>query len=115
MTGGRGWVTAIAVVVVLCASGAVVLTLVASELVARAEAYFAQFDFASGFPGEIDEVEFKIYNDLYVTASNLMSVANPLLFCTFGAVAVLLAVLAHRFDERGSRARTRQAEATAAS
>jgi len=114
-TRGRGWVASIAGMVLLCGAAAIVLTVIASELQSRADSYFSQPIFASEGPIDIDQAEFDSYNNLLIAATNLMAVAIPLLFCTLAAGAVLLAVLGYRFDRRRARARTAQAEATAAS
>ena len=100
----------------MCAGAAVVLITVGAGMLARADAYFSGFDFATAGAVEIDQKEFDSYNDLSVLGSNLIAVATPLLLCTVCGVVILLAVLAQRRERLPEPiAEFDQADATAAS
>lgn len=113
---GRGWVIAIAGVAVLSAVAAMALLWTGSAMMAEANAYFAQFDFSTAGPVEIDQPEYDGYAVISTQGYNLALAAVPLLLVTVGAACVLLAVLAQRYDRTHRRAiATDQTEAPAAS
>jgi hypothetical protein len=99
MIPGRGWVAGIAGIVVLSAAAAMVLLVTGSQLLARADAYFAQFDFSSSSPIEIDQPEYDRYVVISSQGYNLAAAASPFLLCAVAAGCILLAVLAHRYDD----------------
>ena len=113
---GRRWLIAIAGVAVLTAGTAAFLLAVGSAMIAEADLYFAQYDFSTANPVEIDQAEFDIYNALYSKGSTLSTAAGPLLLCALGATLALLAVLSQRYDLTHRRAvAAGQTEAPAAS
>jgi hypothetical protein len=91
------WLIAIAGLVLLCAASAVVMCVLAAGEQARAEAYFSSVKPEDSF---VSPEEFEVYNDMYIRADQLRTLAVPLETCSIAGAAVLLAVLAQRYDVR---------------
>jgi hypothetical protein len=107
------WTASLAAAAQVFALGALLLMIASAGMSARAEAFFSGVDFTE--PVEFEEEVYNAYNNLYIVADALRTIAQPLMLAAIAAAFVLLAVLAQQFDARGRTRPTTQAEASTAS
>ena len=96
MMPGRARVAVLGALPVAAAGIALALIAISASMTYEAEDYWEQFQ-TSG-EAVADQAEFEHYNDLYINASNLTTLATPLLFVAIAGTFVLLAVLFVRRD-----------------